>query len=72
MIEIPFSFGIPDEPPCYVRQYGGKSFKFSLSSISCLGVILLHLLCVLRYTTAPLQVLFSLHHLGGITKGLQK
>ena len=28
---------------CYVRQYGGKSFKISLSSVSCLGVILLHL-----------------------------
>ena len=28
---------------CYVRQYGGKSFKVSLSSISCLGVMLLHL-----------------------------
>ena len=55
-----------------IRQESEKSFKISLSSISCLGVILLHLLCVLRYTTARLQVLFSLHHLGGITKGLQK
>ena len=54
---------------CYVRQYGGKSFKMCLSSISCLGVMLLHLLCVLRYTTARLQVLFSSHHLGRITKG---
>ena len=26
---------------------------------------------VLQYTTACLQVLFSLHHLGGITKVLQ-
>ena len=42
-LEIPLSFGIPDEPPCYVGQYGGKSFKISLSSVSCLGVILLHL-----------------------------
>ena len=24
---------------CYVGQYGGKSFKISLSSFSCLGVI---------------------------------
>ena len=31
--------------------------------------MLLHLLCVLQYTTARLQVLFSLHHLGRITKG---
>ena len=56
---------------CYVGQYGGKSLKFSLISFSCLGVMLLHLLCVLQYTTARLQVLFSLHHLGRITKGLQ-
>ena len=31
--------------------------------------MLLHLLCVLQYTTARLQVLFSSHHLGRITKG---
>ena len=46
-----------------------KELEFSLFSFSCLGVILLHLFCVLRYTTAHLQVLFSLHHLGRITKG---
>ena len=42
----------------------------SLNSLSCLGeIILLHIYCVLRYTTARLQVLFSSRHLGGITKG---
>ena len=46
-----------------------KSLKISLFIFSCLGVILLHLKCVLQYTTARLQVLFSSHHLGGITKG---
>ena len=70
MLRISWKEHKPNE--CYVRQYGGKSFKISCSSIDCLGAMLLHLLCVLRYTTAHLQVLFSLHHLGGITKGLQK
>ena len=60
---IVLSFGILDEPPCYVRQ--------------CLPFGLIYLgvdftACVfgnaLQYTAAHLQVLFSLQHLGGITK----
>ena len=33
-IRDPLSFGIPDEPPCYVGQYVLKSLKFSLSSFN--------------------------------------
>ena len=43
----PLSFGIPDEPPCYVGQYRGKSFEISLSSFSCLGV---NILCLIVCT----------------------
>ena len=40
--------------------------------VECLGVNLLHIfIYVLQYTTARLQVLFSLHHLGRITKVLK-
>ena len=28
-LEIPFSFGIPDEPPCYVGQYASVSLKLT-------------------------------------------
>ena len=51
---------------CYVRQYGlfGLYFKVSRGNYTAY-------ICVLRYTTARLQVLFYLHHLGGITKVLQ-
>ena len=53
------------------RAVRSRELKVSLFnfSYSCLGVILLCLYCVLRYTTARLQVLFSSHRLGGITKG---
>ena len=47
----------------------------SFTLIMCLGVNLLHLCMyssyVLQYTTARLQILFSLQHLGGIAKILQ-
>ena len=40
--------------------------------VECLGVnVLCMFINVLQYTTAHLQVLFSLHHLGRITKDLQ-
>ena len=55
------------------RAVRGRELEISfLLSFSCLGeIILLHvyIYCVLRYTTARLQVLFSSQHLGGITKG---
>ena len=37
------TFGGEATCSCYVRQYGDKSFKISLFSVSGLGVILLHL-----------------------------
>ena len=53
------------------RAVRGRELEISfLLSFSCLGeIILLHIYCVLQYTTAHLQVLFSSRHLGGITKG---
>ena len=63
-IPLPFLvFGIPDEPPCYVRQCWPIG-------LICPGVDLLHMYFgnALQYTTAHLQVLFSLQHLGRITK----
>ena len=53
------------------RAVRGRGLEISfLLSFRCLGeIILLHIYCVLRYTTAHLQVLFSLRHLGRITKG---
>ena len=54
------------------RAVRGRGLEISfLLSFSCLGeIILLHIYCVLRYTTlARLQVLFSSRHLGRITKG---
>ena len=53
------------------RAVRGRELEISfLLSFSCLGeIILLRIYCVLRYTTARLQVLFSSRHLGGITKG---
>ena len=61
--------GLEDLMLC--RAVRGRELKISfLLSFSCLGeIILLHIYCVLRYTTARLQVLFSSRHLGGITKG---
>ena len=51
------SSGIPDEPSMVYKE--------------CLGIIYCIYVCVLWYTTAHLQVLFSSQHLGGITKVLQ-
>ena len=66
----PLSFGIPDEPPCYVGQYASMRIKSHIYLFICLEVIILHLtVCTMQYTTAHLQVLFSLLHLGRITKG---
>ena len=59
-----------DEPPCYVGQYASVSLKLTDRYLCCcLGELYCILYCVLQYTTAPLQVLFSSCHLGGITKG---
>ena len=59
------------EPGVLCRAVRGRELEISfLLSFRCLGeIILLHIYCVLRYTTARLQVLLSSRHLGGITKG---
>ena len=51
------------------RAVCGRELKFSLFSSKLSRGKLLCLLCILQYTTARLQVLFSLRHLGRITKG---
>ena len=44
---------------CYVGQYVDKSFKISLSSFSCLGVILLHfILCTVIHNCSSSGSLF--------------
>ena len=70
---IVLSFGIPDEPPCYVRQYTSliSLFIYEMSRGKFTAYKYIYMLYVLQYTTAHLQVLFSLQLLGGITKVLQ-
>ena len=51
------------------RAVQGEELKISIFNISCLGVIYCMYTHVLQYTTARLQFLFSLHHLGRIIKG---
>ena len=54
------------------RAIHGRELEISfLLSFSCLGEnnFTAYIHCVLRYTTARLQVLFSSRHLGRITKG---
>ena len=52
----------------YVRQYIGNGlFSYEMSR----GKSTAYVYWVLQYTTAHLQVLFSLQQLGGITKVLQ-
>ena len=51
-----------------LRIYELKISQIDICSC-CIGELYCILYCVLRYTTTRLQVLFTLHHLGGITKG---
>ena len=63
-------FLISGDLSCYVGQYASMNLKLTDRYLfCCLGELYCVLYCVLRYTTARLQVLFSLHHLGRITKG---
>ena len=81
---VVLSFGIPGEPPCYVRQCSasGNSLYWIVKGTSGANMIpnmsymsrgkFTAYACVyvgaLQHTTACLQVPSSLQHLGGITK----
>ena len=68
---LPLGFGIPDEPPYYVRQC---TLAFTFSDRSNLMKLsrgnLLHFIygTLSLHSPAHLQVHHSLHHLGRITK----
>ena len=61
------SFGIPDKPPCYIRQYGSIVLFINEMSRGIYSTCM-YKAFVMQYTTAHLQVLFSSQHLGRITK----